>query len=144
MSRGKTPLTDQILRVATQHFWSNIAGRDGSDGVRAFDAQYSMDGAFEELFGHIWDYEDVPEFRNAKLYRKLHKELWPEERLPKAHPMSNEFAQKVIGWVHEELVWRLIASIPEYRDVMKSREELVKEYKTHPSRRNLRRLRSAS
>lgn len=118
------PLTNQILLLSWEIFWSNTGKR-----TEVVDSTHAVEKAFDTLFSHIWDYEDVPGWRLGKLHKKLHKELWPNWSLPNYHPMSDDFNEFIAAPVHKELERLLEERIPDYYRVVKRREKFLRKHK---------------
>jgi hypothetical protein len=125
----RTRLCDAVVEQANAYFFAHEQLFSGVADTVAVDGRQAVNGAISEMFAS----EFFTKLQDAKLYRRLHQELWPEEELPplrryKQHRLHADTKLRVL----DELCRRLRDSITDYDDIVADRCEFARELSIHP------------
>jgi pyoverdine/dityrosine biosynthesis protein Dit1 len=113
----------EIYFYGHEQLFSGIADSIAVDDIQA------VNGTIKDMF----DSELFTKLQSAKLYRRLHQELWPEEQLPplrrhKQHAQNEKIRIRVI----DELCSQLRERIPHYSQIVARRRSDAHDFSVHP------------
>jgi hypothetical protein len=125
----RTRLCTAIVEQANLFFYRHEQLFSGiADSIAVDDAQ-AINGTINDMF----DSELFTKLQRAKLFRCLHKELWPDAELPplrrkKQYAQNQEIKLRVI----DKLCSMLRDEIPGYGHIVAERREFAADLSTHP------------
>jgi len=124
-------LCNAIVEQANLFFYRHEQLFSGIADSVAVDAAQAINGTIKDMF----DSELFTKLQRAKLFRRLHAELWPDDELPplrrkKQHARNQAIELRVI----DQMCSMLRDNIPDYQHIVAERREFAAELSTHPDK----------
>jgi hypothetical protein len=129
-------LTERIVEQAAEYYQGHLVICEEVSDCIPVDSVAAIEGAITEMFYSPY----FTKKRNAKLVRRLHDELWPDEVIPSTGKGRLSIqTDRLYDRVRRELAGQLqdlinMSSPEAYEIQQKKREDLARELSAHPDR----------